>query len=293
MRIFWGHVKSIVYSENVLKRGVTEAYNAMNRFGEVRYNILIYGTKEKLEDIFSQKSIFNLSPLDTIMFTPEQIYSQRSSILSISGNHFIAEINEPGEPAMLPSLSIDRKVWKEDKKDKSMLQIDGAYFFHGDNMASWLSEAELAGARWTQKQLKRSLINVPAEGPPIASLVLIKPQYKVDFEIKNGEVLYNIHLKLDANLEELMEDSSIRKLENMAETVVKEEIMSSFRLGIDRKIDVLRLEETLYRNRPKLWHALHKDNQYILKRDSLKSIQVKINLINTGKYKGRMKSTAK
>ncbi|WP_239616703.1 Ger(x)C family spore germination protein [Cohnella mopanensis] len=288
MRIFWGHVKSIVCSENLLKHGVEEAYNAMNRFGEVRYNILIYGTKENLEDIFVQKSIFNLSPLDTIMFTPEQIYAQRSSILSISGNRFIAEINEPGEPAMLPSLSINRRVWKEDKKNKSMLQIDGAYFFHGDKMAAWLSEAELAGARWTQKQLKRSLINVPAEGPTIASIVLINPKYKVDFVIKNGEVLFDIHLKLDATLDEMEEDSSIRKLEQLAETVVKDEIMSCFRLGIDRKIDVLRLEEALYRNRPKQWHALHKDKKYILNHDSLKSINVKVNLINSGKYKGRV-----
>lgn len=164
MRVFWGHVKAIVCSENVLKKGLVEAYNAMNRYGDVRYNILIYGTREKLSDIFIQKSMFNLSPLDTVMFTPEQTYSQRSSILSIISNQFIAQINEPGEPAMLPSLSINRTVWKEDLKNKPMLQIDGAYFFHKDKMAAWLSEQELSGARWTQKQLKRSLINIPAEG---------------------------------------------------------------------------------------------------------------------------------
>lgn len=288
MRIFWGHVKTIVCSENLLKEKVVESYNSVNRFGDVRYNILIYGTKEKLSDIFVQKSVFNLSPLDTIMFTPEQIYAQRSSILPITGNKFIAQLNEPGEPAMLPSISINKTVWKEDKKPKSLLQIDGGYFFEGTKMAAWLSEQELTGTRWTQNELKRSMINVPSVGKPIAAMVLIKPKYKVKSGVENGEVWFDIQLKLTATLDELIENTSIRSLEEQAEKVVQEEIRSSFKKGLDKNVDVLRLVETLYRAKPKQFHELRSKQSRILKQDSLRRVYVKVNLINTGKYKGRI-----
>lgn len=287
MRIFWGHVKTIVCSENMLKRGVEEAYHAVNRFGDIRYNILIFGTKEKLSDLFIQKSIFNLSPLDTIMFSPEQIYAQRSFIVPKTSNQVIAQINEPGEPAMLPSLTINKKTWHEDKKNKSMLQINGAYFFNQDKMAAWLSEDELAGTRWTQKQLKRSLIKIPSQGNPIAVMVMINPHYKVDVDVVDGKVWYDISLKIDATLDELMKNVSIDYLEQQASRVISDEIRESFKNGLAKQVDVLMLEESLYRNHPKQWHKLHKTQSFLLNQECLRKITVKVNLRNTGKYKGR------
>ncbi|QJD83144.1 Ger(x)C family spore germination protein [Cohnella herbarum] len=289
MRIFWGHVKTIVCTENVLKRGVRDAYNAMNRFGDVRYNILIFGTKEKLSDIFIQKSIFNLSPLDTLMFSPEQIYAQRSFIVPKTGNQVIAQINEPGEPGMLPSLTINKGTWREDKNSKSLLKINGAYFFNQDKMAAWLSEDELAGTRWSQKELKRSLIRIPAEGKAIATMVMINPHYKVDIDVVDGKVWYDVSLKIDATLDELMKDVSIDYLEQQASEVISDEIRESFHNGLKKQVDVLMLEETLYRNRPKEWHRLHKSQAFLLDHECLRKIIVKVDLRNTGKYKGRTK----
>ncbi|MFB9275017.1 Ger(x)C family spore germination protein [Cohnella cellulosilytica] len=289
MRIFWGHVKTIVCTERLLRRGIEEVYNAANRFGEIRYNILVFGTKESLPDLFVQKSIFNLSPLDTIMFSPEQTYSQRSFIVPKTGNRIIANITEPAEAGMLPSISINRKAWSEDKKPSSMLMIDGAFFFKGQKAIAWLSEDELAGTRWTQRKLQRSLIRVPAEGKPKAALVLIKPIYNVKSGVRNGHAVFDLSLKLDATVEELNENVSLDELERLAEEVVRDEIMKSFRNGLAKKVDVLMLGETLYRNYPKQWHALRKTNQELLSDECIRKIVVKIDIRNTGKYKGRFR----
>jgi len=289
MRIFWGHVKTIVCSERMLRRGVEEAYNAANRFGEIRYNILVFGTKESLPDLFTQKSIFNLSPLDTIMFTPEQTFAQRSFIVPKTSNRVIADITEPAQAAMLPSIAINREVWKEDKKPRPMLTIDGAFFFKDQQATAWLSEDELAGTRWTQKELKRSLIRVPAEGKPKASLVLINPSYYVQSEVQNGRAVFDLSLKLDATVDELNENVSTEELERLGAEVVRDEIMMSFRNGLAKQVDVLKLEETLYRDHPKQWHALRKGNQPLLSDECIRKIIVKIDIRNTGKYKGRFR----
>ncbi len=287
MRIFWGHVKTIVCTERLLRRGIGEAYNAANRFGEIRYNVLLFGTKESLPDLFVQKSVFNLSPLDTIMFSPEQTFSQRSFIVPKTGNRMIADINEPSEPAILPSIAINRKVWKEDKKPASMLMIDGAFFFQDQKAIAWLSEDELAGTRWTQRELKRSLIRVPAEGKPKAALVLLNPTYDVKSGMHNGRAVFDLSLKLHATVEELHENIALDRLERLAEDVVREEIVKSFRYGLAKQVDVLKLGETLYRNHPKQWHALRKTNQSLLTDECIRKIVVKIDIRNTGKYKGK------
>ncbi|TVY01926.1 Ger(x)C family spore germination protein [Cohnella terricola] len=288
MRIFWGHVKAVVFSESVLKKGIEDAYNSFYRFGEVRYNIYVYGTKENLHDIFIQKSVFNLSPLDTIMISPEETYSQRSFIVPLKGNRIIAQISEPGEPAIMPSISIAKDVWSEEKKGKSMLKINGAFFFKGQKMAAWLSEQELSGTRWTQRQLRRSLVQIPSGGPVVANLVLINPQYDVKSDVKDGKAVFDIRLKLDATLDELLKNVPIRFLEEQAENHVRDEIMESFRMGLNKQVDVLKLEETLYRNHPRKWHALRDNQPFILNGASIRSITVKVHLRNTGKYKGRV-----
>jgi len=287
MRIFWGHVKAIVCTERMLKHGVEEAYSATNRFGDIRYNILVYGTKEKLTDIFTEKSVFNFSPLESILFTPEQTFAQRSYIVPKTSNRVIAEITEPGEAAMMPSIGINKDVWKEDKKPKSMLTIDGAFFFRDQKAAAWLSEDELAGTRWTQRELKRSLIVVPAEGKAIATLALIKPDYRVKSRVRNGEAEFELSLKLDATVDELNRNAEILQLERLAEEVVRDEIMDSFRLGLAKKVDVLKLEETLYRDHPKQWHELRKKKGFLLSHECIRKIDVHIHIRNTGKYKGR------
>lgn len=62
IRMFWGHVKVVVVDEELLKSQaiVRQSYEAINRYREVRYNILLYSTKTPMVDIFKQKSIFNL-----------------------------------------------------------------------------------------------------------------------------------------------------------------------------------------------------------------------------------------
>ncbi|MFC4601237.1 Ger(x)C family spore germination protein [Cohnella hongkongensis] len=287
MRVFWGHVKTIVCTDRILRRGVEDIYSSINRFGEIRYNILVYGTKEKLPDLFIQKSVFNLSPLDTILFSPEPTFKQRSYIMPKTSNRIIAEINEPAQAAMVPSIAINRKVWQEDRKKQPMLTIDGAYFFHDKKAVAWLPEDELSGTRWTQGELNRSLIRVPAEGKPVASLILINPDYSVESEVIGGRAVFELSLRLDATVDELFANASMEKLERLGEEVVRDEIMNSFRSGLAKNVDVLKLEQTLYRKQPKKWHELKKNQKMMLGPDCIRKITVKIHIRNTGKYKGR------
>ncbi|NOU65016.1 Ger(x)C family spore germination protein [Paenibacillus sp. LMG 31461] len=289
LRVFWGHVKAIVCTERFLKNAekVKEAYDMLNRYREVRYNVLLYGTKESINDIFIQKSILNMSPIDSLLDAPFQVYSQRSFITPHEGLRIISEINEAGQSAMLPTISLDKQAWTEDKQAKSMFRIDGAFYYNHEKLLGWMSEHELEGFRWVQETLDRSSINIPDTDKPVAALVLIKPKARIIPVIRDGDVYYTINLKINAYVDEIVKDTSIQEMESMANQVIEDQIRKTYAIGLKKKIDVLQLGERLYRNYPKKWHELDKISNFNLDTNSLDKVNVKVKLQHTGKYKER------
>lgn len=248
VRVYWGHVRAIICSDGILNatESVRQAYDAINRYREIRYNILVYGTKEPMLKIFTQKSIFNFSPLESIMDTPEDSYSQRSFIPPQYGYRLIAEVSEPGRTAMLPSLSTVDDSWTEDKNKKSMFKVDGAYMINNQETKGWYSENDLKGARWLYNKMKRAVVNIPDKGDPIAALVLKLPKHRIETYLENGELRFNIAVEVQAYVDEIVQDASKKKMEQEAEAVVRQEIKATYLKGISTQTDILNLLGELY-----------------------------------------------
>ncbi|RTE10719.1 Ger(x)C family spore germination protein [Paenibacillus whitsoniae] len=279
--MFWGHVRIVVCTERFLRmKGLQTAYNAMNRYREIRYNIYLYGTKEKLEDLFTQKSMLNESPIDSLIANPKQVYEPLSS------NQITARINEPGNPAVLPSISLDGSVWKEDKKGKPMFRIDGGYFFTDRQFGGWMSTDELEGARWRQSKLRDIGIMVPAKNP-YASLMIKKSRLKITPIWEAGEMKFDIQVKLQGFVMELLDDVAMDQLVNDANEVIRASIQHSFQVGVEKKCDPFALQQAFYRKFPKIWDRIGGKSEFMLKSDSLRNIHVKLDILHTGKYKGR------
>jgi len=290
MRVYWGHVRSIILSEAFLQQQdpLRQAYDAINRYREVRYNILLYGTREPLEKILTQQSIFNLSPLDTIMDSPLDTYRQQSNIMPQYGFKIVAELNEPMRTTLLPSLGITNKQWTEDTRKKPMFYMSGAFALHEDVSKGWFSVEELKGQRWLQPKMARTYLNLPAKAPK-AVVTLNHIKSKVKLVTDSDKVRFIINVRATAILQELGQNFTIRKLEEMAAVAVREEIENTYRIGLARKVDLLNLLGVFYRSKPALWKqkAQHISADQLLQPDSIKAIQVKVHIEHTGKYKGR------
>ncbi|MFD0675382.1 MULTISPECIES: Ger(x)C family spore germination protein [unclassified Paenibacillus] len=292
LKVYWGHVKAIVCSEEILKQKETvrQAYDAINRYREVRYNVLLYGTKHPLTEIFTQKSIFKLSPLDTILDTPEDTFSQRSFIPPQYGYKIISEINELGRTPILPSISITKDVWSEDEKETPMFQIDGAYLMNEQLIAHWYSEDDLKGLRWLQKKMKRSLIDIPDNKNPDASLVLVKPHHSIQYYFENNELRFKVNIKASAYVDEMVSNISVNTMKKQAEAVVSNEVISTYQKGLPLQMDTLNLLGELYRKDSGKWFELQKENKLVLKKETLGKVEVHVDIMHTGKYKGKVHS---
>lgn len=281
--MFWGHVKTIVVSERLIRKGLPDVYDAINRYREVRYNITLFGTKENLVEIFKQNSIINFSPIDSLLTKPEKSYTQYSFIPPQQGFKFIAHLNETG--TMLPSLSMTRHDWKEDQDDRTMLLVDGAYVFDHLRYAAWMSRQELIGARWMQRRLKQGMTTVPHNSHPASSIILKKPRLRIDTTMQGGDVLFDVKLKLTADVLELRKDATDRYIEEVAEQMIENEIRTTFRNGVAKGCDVYQLGEVLYRRHPHAWKRLVRDGKLPLRGDSLRRVDVDVKIEHSGKYK--------
>ncbi|WP_028559751.1 Ger(x)C family spore germination protein [Paenibacillus pinihumi] len=288
LRMYWGHVKAILCTERLLKQidVLSHVYDAINRYREVRYNINVYSTRELLPIILSQKSVLYFSPLDTLLDSPDQTFIQNSVIPPQYEYRLISELNESGQTAMLPSISITNGRWTEDTKKKTLLVIDGVTFFFKQKFKTWLSVEQLEGLKWMKKETKRAIINIPYNRNPSATLVIIKPRHKIQTIVEDDRVRYTIQVKARGYVDELITDMSIQKMEQQAAEVLKEQIMTTYGHGLARQTDVLNLNYKLYKSKPDVWKRMDRAGKLKLEKDTIKDIQVKIRLVHTGKYKG-------
>jgi len=295
MNLFFGHLKTVVCSERLLEHvhKVAEVYDALNRQSEVRYNVWVFGTKEKMTDLFSQKSVLNLSPIDSVLLQLDQAYQQGSYVQPLYGFKAIAHIHEPGRSTLLPSISLTSRIWKEDRKTKSMFIVDGIYVIGNEAKPQYRGKIHvnhMLGSRWLQRNLNITPIIIPDERAPKAAMYLRRPNYKIKWQgIKGDYATYTIKVKVKGYVSQIMHNVSIEEIEKQAEETVEREIRETYRYALERGIDIYSLNSVLYRKHPDRWRKLQEGGGLGLSEHSLQHVEVKVDLIHTGKYKGKIK----
>jgi hypothetical protein len=234
-----------------------------------------------------QKSLLNMSPLYTTMFTGTQSSAPLAFIQPITANRAISDLYEPGEHAWIPSIGVDTGDWTEDAKQKQMHILTGAYFFHGSRMETWMSAEELRGGRWAEPELGRTPILIRRDRSPVAMLMFSHP--KLGIKIVDGPdgVRFKIRVKTRGFVMELMQEASIAEMEAMAAKAIASEVEETFRRAVRKRCDPFGLLEELYRSKPDKFHEETTGSGYALSERSLAGVEVKVNLMNTGKYQGK------
>ncbi|MCM3745784.1 Ger(x)C family spore germination protein [Paenibacillus pasadenensis] len=289
-RLFWGHVKAVIVTERMMERGVYGLISSLVRDRQGRYTALFYGTRENLEEIMVQKSIFNLSPLDTMMFTAVQLNTQKAYILPMKANEAFAYLNEPGGSGMLPEIGLNRKTWHEDRESKPMFIIKGAFFFDDHELQSRMSMEQLKGMRWRDRKLDVTPLKVNSNGRAAAVLMLGRPDFKIKVRFKDGQPKYDISIKTYGYLSDLIQYESVPKLQQLAQEAIKQEVLRTYKLALANKSDCYRLQLSLYRRYPRTFNQLTKNSSFTLDEQSISSVKVKVFLRTTGKFKGNVYS---
>ncbi len=290
--VFWGHLKTIILSENALKHGnLLGVFDALLRSPEIRYTPWVYGTKKEIPELFMVKPFFNLSPLNSILYSPETNYNQRPVIKPLRLSQFIRSYREPGETVLLPSLSISDHTWDQNAKPDPKLEVDGIFAMRNDSFKGWMDYTQLSGKRWLVKKTNSARIFLKQGDEVVVTLKLSKPKSKIRITVHKDEPIFDVRIEVTAGIAELWKPLSEIEAERMANAYIAKQIKETYRSGQKQKIDPLNLEHALYRTNFDLWKKLTSDGKTPLDPIILNEVKVKVEIARSGTYKLKRKFT--
>lgn len=280
--LYIGHVSTFVLSENVLKLQTTEIVDYIYRNQLLRYSANIFATKSSMDELFSINGYFNLSPLYTTLYLPEDVYRNRSYIEPITVQRYYSNQREKASTTILPSITWNKTVWKEKDKNRKSLYMDGAYVIYYKVSQPWFSEKELSGVRWLTKRTNKTPVNIKMNTQDIYAS-FSHPHHKVKPVLKDGKYKFDIDVDVSGKILGLDTQMDIDKIKRKFENEIKKEILTSFETGIKKNADSLSLGKILYIKETKYWQKNHmKEPKDYLDKDSIHDINVKVHILNTG-----------
>ncbi|NOU72698.1 Ger(x)C family spore germination protein [Paenibacillus sp. LMG 31458] len=274
-RIFWSHVRTYLLTESAMQSGGEDYFDNLKRYREFRYTPWIFGTKGSIEDIFKTSSFFQMSPITTLLGQPEENYIQKSFIKPLQAQEYQINLNEPGETAIVPTLTIDKTAWQSTKKSEDKLKINGVFVVRKNGFQGWMANNQLKGLRWMEKDTVRSPIEIK---PAIISLE--KPKSKITVTEQDGKTIFNIEVKVKGNIVDLLDSHpSEQEMEKEAEEKIKNEIRSTFEEGLRIEADIYNFRNVMFKKKMENWQDIE------LTSSSLNQINVHVYIQHTGELK--------
>lgn len=284
-RVFWGQVSSIVFSQEAIKHGVLQYLDGLIRFREIRYTQWVYGTSEPIDRLFTVTPFFNLSPLASILHQPEDNYRQRSFIRPLRLHKMVSELREPGNSLLLPTLTIDREVWKKNGSQDPKLEVTGVHVLTQNEEPVFVQDSELIGLRWMEENSRRGDLVIRKDGKPSASLSIENIQADIQFDEVGSTTQFSIRFSCSATIAEMVEGMTEREIEEGAVEALSSQIRHTFNYGQKKELDLFHLSHELYRKNFPMWSKLTQNGLTSLKDFQLGSIEVKVDMLHSGMYR--------
>ncbi|AGE22164.1 MULTISPECIES: Ger(x)C family spore germination protein [Geobacillus] len=284
--VSWGHVKSLVFTKRALRPDVIRnVIDLLNRYNEIRHTIWVYATDTSLEKLFQSTPLLLASSYYSFLSNPEELFRQSSFIRPIRLNRFIAHIDEPAMTTRLPYLSLAKKEWTEDKKNKPMLVLKGACFLHNYKLQGCARISEVKGIRWVEQDIRRTPLALKKKGKTAATLIIREPHAEWAMKREGGADRIQLRVRAVGTIIEQNEPLSWPQLVRLSKEAIEQEIRGTYQWGAARGIDTLNISDVLYRNNLSEWRRLSVNGTVPLDDGILPSISVDLAISAGGKEK--------
>ncbi|QFT90619.1 hypothetical protein FIU87_18400 [Bacillus sp. THAF10] len=286
-KVSWGHVKSLVFTENALKKEglVEDVVDVLNRYNEIRHTIYTFGTQSEIESIFNTKPILGISPFYSKLSDPKDIYEQYSIIEPIMLHRLLSYWYDPSRTVIFPYIGTTSENWLENEKPYPALEINGIAAIKKGDFLSFFNHEQLLGLRWVYPGTVRTPVYLFEDDKLVSSLVISNPKSDIKIVEEGNKAQFHLSVECSASIIELREPASIKKLTKLAKKQIEKEIKDTFLAGLEENSDLFNLSYELYKENPKLLKELKKDNNFFLNETDLAKINVEVQIETSGKSK--------
>ncbi len=289
-RVYWGHLSFIIFSEKALKHNVfSYITDFLDRYRETRYRIFYYATKDDIKKELLATPIGNL-PLGLMKLSdPTSIYRQSSLVRSVDLRNVIIGLNEPNHQILIPFISLGTK-WDNTQKPKTSIKTDAIAVLSGvrePKIRGIMSGKSIRGLRWLEKESDRDIIPLKKDGKIVGTVIAIVGKRKIIPVTKDGQTTkFRININVKASIEIMAQNFNVSELRKMIAKEIKSQVNSTYLEALDKKVDIYRLSEVLYRQDNHVWKKIQVNGQIPLDKNSIQVI-VNIRIKDTGKLSTR------
>lgn len=278
-RFFLGHLKYVIFSENIAKENKVEPIiDSFIRYRELRYTTWAYITNSPLKEALLITPIINKSITLSKLSDPLSSYNQSSRIRPIQFRDLMIQLNEPSHEAKIPLVEISENWSKEDGPDpvysfKGLSILGKNSGFKGNLVGD-----DINGVQWLINKTNRSDITVKTE--EFEELYTTTTVDEVRSEIKpivsEDHVQFDIQVQLAVQTNEMLNEHKMNLLKSKIEQQVKKEIEQTYKASLQFDTDIYRLSEVLYRKELKTWKRYEQDGKIPLDESSIRKVDVEL-----------------
>lgn len=276
--LYYGHVKTILLSENVIKKQMNSVIEYIGQNPLLRYNCWFFGTKHDIKKILRGESFFNYPSLYTIIYNPKDLINNNFFIPIEKYNKFISTYYQPVGTQIIPSVEMNKSYFSEDEKKKNITAITGGFVTSQQQYKGWVNKENLVGLKWVSKQATTIPLSLFDEK---VSVIVQKPKRMI--KVVNGyKPAYHLIIKANAVLVQNEKDININKIKKELEKKIKSELLKTIGESAEIKADLLNLSEKTYRYHLKKWDVSTINSS---DKRSIEQIKVKIHIEQNINYK--------
>jgi len=281
---FTGFVGTLIFHERILKQGVLPIFEAMHRFGLIRYTGWVYATKEQLDEVLSTHSAKGVTPVTSVLREPYDIYKQRSFIEPIQFYQFAARFWEPSYTVLIPNLGIDREK-QQVSGGMTRLAINGVQTLYRGKWGGFFRGEDVLGLRWMNPETEQAPLVLWEEKKPRAVLFIKKVKADVEPVQTDPNPRFRINVFARGFVQELFAEVDLPFIEKTAREEIAKQIRRTFHRGMQRGRDLFSLEHALFQQDFKSWKKFARNPDKKLSPDCLAEVNVEVKLTNSGKLK--------
>lgn len=286
----YDQISLFVFGKSLLEHRLDKTLKSLDTNFNIRQTGLVYGTEEKVEEIFTTKVPFNYAYSNSRINQPEYMQQQDSTVPAISLQELIYQFNEKTKTILLPSISIKDEIVKKNLEKLPVTIVNGAYIMKDEKMKGYLTQQDLEGFIRVNNEAVRSPVIVSEKKNGKKDLVqieLLKPRVKRVIDKDQNELRIGLDIKISAIIRESSQKLVLSpRIKRKIKEKIRNEVYASYLKSHQIGGDIYQFEDFMYRFMYEDWKTTKKIDDFpILKKENI-LVKVQplksINKINSG-----------
>jgi len=265
--INFDQIKVIVFGNSLLKSKLQSTLAVLDASYNIRLTGEVYGTDQPLEKVFTAKIPFYYPYNESQISYPNVMEEEQgSTIPSINLQKLIYQFNEKATTTLLPSLSVNNTIIKEDEGEYVVPTINGVYIIRNKEWKGFLNVNDLMG--YILVNSFRTSLTLDIDNNLI-DIEVLKPSMK--HKVSNKKQLPSIALdiSIDASVLSLIDITRSKEIQQELKKELVNQIYSSYEKSREIEGDIFQFENFLYKYHHDTWKSVRKQEFPTLKKGDI------------------------